>query len=84
LSLKDSLGQGNVTYHNAVKKAMRSRDEKLVQEIKNLEKEYETKREKLEKEAEKTMDPTLRKEWKQAQKEYSNYMNKMMLKLDNQ
>ena len=63
---------------------MRSRDKKLVQEIKNLEKEYETKREKLEKEAEKTMDPTLRKEWKQAQKEYSNYMNKMMLKLDNQ
>ena len=83
MSLKDSLGQGNVAYHNAIKKAMHSRDKKLVQEIKNLEKVYETKREKLEKEAEKTMDPTLRKEWKQAQKEYSNYMNKMMLKLDN-
>ena len=63
---------------------MRSRDKKLVQEIKNLEKEYDTKREKLEKKAEKTMDPTLRKEWKQTQKEYSNYMNKIMLKLDNQ
>jgi len=61
---------------------MRSRDKNLVREIDMLEKNYEVKRAKLEKEAEKTMDPKLRKEWKKAQKEFADFTNKVLLKLD--
>lgn len=64
-------------YHQVIKKAMDSRDKKIVREITKLEKEYEQKLDKLQKEAEKTIDPKLRQEWKQAKKEYSAYMDKV-------
>ena len=57
------------TYFQAREKAARSRDKTIVRKIRNLEKEYDKELGKLEKEAEKTMDPKLRKEWKQAHKE---------------
>jgi hypothetical protein len=82
LPLKNSLDQAIDTYHNTIKKAMRSRDKNLVREINNLEKEYEKKRAKLEREAEKTMDPGLRREWKKAQNEYSDFTYKILLELD--
>jgi len=81
---KDSLDDVIDTYHNVINKAMNSRDETIVKEIETLEKEFEKKRTKLQSEAEKTMDPILRKEWKQAQKEYSDFTNKILLELDNQ
>jgi len=84
LPLKDSFDEVTDTYHNVITKAMRSRDETLVRKIETLEKEFEKKRTKLLSEAEKTMDPILRKEWKQAQKEYSDFTNKILLVLDNQ
>jgi len=55
-------------YHKTKKSAMRTRDKKIVKEIKKLENDYEKKLAKLEKESEKTMDPKLRREWKQAKK----------------
>jgi len=84
LPLKDSLDDVTDTYYNVITKAMRSRDETLVREIETLEIEFEKKRTKLLSMAEKTMDPILRKEWKQAQKEYSDFTNKILLELDNQ
>ena len=84
MSLKDSFDEVTDTYQNVITKAMSSRDETIVREIETLEIEYEKKRTKLLSEAEKTMDPILRKEWKQAQKEYSDFTNKILLELDNQ
>ena len=84
MSLKDSFDEVTDTYQNVITKAMSSRDETIVREIETLEIEYEKKRTKLLSEAEKTMDSILRKEWKQAQKEYSDFTNKILLELDNQ
>ena len=58
-------------YLQAKEKALRSRDKLLVHKIRNLEKEQGKELDKLEKEAEKSMDPKLRREWKQIHKEYS-------------
>ena len=83
MPLKDSFDEVTDTYQNVITKAMNSRDETLVRKIETLEKEFEKKRTKLLNKAEKTMDPILRKEWKQAQKEYSDFTNKILLELDN-
>ena len=56
---------------------MRTRDKKIVKEIRKLEKDYEKKLAKLEKESEKTMDPKLRREWKQAEKEHDKFIDKI-------
>lgn len=64
------------------KKAMGSRDKKAVQKIQNLEEEYEKKLGKLQKEAEKTMDPNLRIEWRQAHKVYCDDLEKRMIRID--
>jgi hypothetical protein len=53
-------------YIQAREKAFDSIDKIIIRKQQKLEKELE----KLEKEANKTMDPKLRKEWKQAQREY--------------
>jgi len=62
--------------------AMRTRDKKIVKEIRKLEKDYEKKRAKLEKESEKTMDPKLRREWKQAEKEHDEFIDKIFSELN--
>lgn len=77
-----TLKQVTDKYRQAIKKALNSRDKKLVREISKLEKEYDAKLTKLEKKADKTMDPQLRKEWKQARKEYSDFSDKLQLELD--
>ena len=64
------------------KKAMGSRDKKAVQKIQNLEEEHEKKLANLQKEAEKTMDPNLRIEWRQAYKVYCDDLEKRMIRID--
>ena len=66
-------------YQKTEKSAMRTRDKKIVKEIRKLEKDYEKKLAKLEKESEKTMDPKLRREWKQAEKEHDEFIHKCFL-----
>lgn len=78
-----SLKQATDRYRQVIKKAMNSRDKKLVREISKLEKEYDEKLAKLEKKADKTMNPELRKEWRQARKEYSILMDKVEIELEN-
>ncbi|MCE9653412.1 MAG: hypothetical protein K8Q89_10235 [Nitrosarchaeum sp.] len=63
---KKSRRQMFDAYVQARDKAFDSRDKTLVRKQQKLEKELE----KVEKDANETMDPKLRKEWKQAHREY--------------
>jgi len=77
-----SFGQIVGGYQKIREDAMRTRDKKIVKEIKKLEKDYEKKLAKLEKESEKTMDPKLRREWKQAEKEHDEFIDKIFSELN--
>jgi len=77
-----TIDQANDNFENTNNKAMASRDKKAVKAIEKLENEYKRKRARLENEANKTMDPKLRKEWIHAQKEYSDVWTKILLEMD--
>ena len=61
---------------------MLTRDKKIVTEIRKLENDYEKKLAKLEEESEKTMDPKLRREQKQAEKEHDEFIDKIFSELN--
>jgi len=69
-------------YERAVEKAMGSRDKKIVKKITKVEKDNEKKLSTLYKAANKTMEPNLRREWKQAEKKVGEYMEKRFFKFD--
>ena len=79
---KKSYEQIFEKYERTQKKLMGSRDKKIVKEIAKVENEYEKKLSKLEKAAYKTIEPNLRREWKQARKEYLEFFEKRLSKLD--
>ena len=79
---KKSYEQIFEKYERTQKKLMGSRDKKIVKEIAKVENEYEKKLSKLEKAAYKTIEPNLRREWRQARKEYLEFFEKRLSKLD--
>jgi len=79
---KKSYEQLFEKYERTQKKLMDSRDKKIVKEITKVENEYEKKLSKLEKAAYKTIEPNLRREWRQARKEYLEFFEKKLSKLD--
>ncbi len=79
---KKSYEQIFEKYERTQKKLMGSRDKKIVEEITKVEKEYEKKISKLEKAAYKTIEPNLRREWKQTRKEYLEFLEKIFSKFD--
>jgi N-acetylmuramic acid 6-phosphate (MurNAc-6-P) etherase len=74
---KKSYEQLFEKYERTQKKLMDSRDKKIVKEITKVENEYEKKLSKLEKAAYKTIEPNLQREWKQARKEYLEFLEKI-------
>jgi len=79
---KKSLEELYEKYERTIKKVMGSRDKKIVKKITKVEIDNEKKLSKLYKAAYKTIEPKLRRELKQAEKELGEYMDNRVSKYD--